>query len=367
MAKKRQSDSQKMAGKTISHLDRQASRGGYRVEDEPFFAAFQGIVERNSRLIYSPNAFEYGVPEHFPIPDELRIAVISFSMKKGLFNVYRPPENDGMASTLKQIKLSVPTSEGKRYLDQMMSEELSRLVPNSPDLVCFHELAFPHGTRGVKRFLNRLLKKFDKKPQILAGSLHCKETWYNLAIYQAGDRIAKHPKRISATRKEERVLLPADRRLHLYDTSLGRVGILVCLDVFDASQVLSAVRQNLAGTEREHVPILLVPAFRMTDVEKFLSACKDLSFLMGNAVVVAHSDYRSHDQHVFLGGLEAGIDRDAECEVLQVSEFTKLFTISAEAYWKNRKRAVESIPNAVKAAFGRPLTDEVTGFGVLTR
>jgi hypothetical protein len=154
-----------------------------------------------------------------------------------------------------------------------------------------------------------------------------------------------HVKMTSATTLGERVRVPSNRRVRMYSTAHGRIGIFVCLDSYDATQALACIAYNFQELNRDHMSMLVVPSFGM-EPDKFRIACAELSLLMANIVVVPQSGERSAEQWLFVCG-EPQVPRR------RVGNDVSVFEIEAARYARRRAALMRAMPPEIAVMFRR--------------
>lgn len=269
--------------------------------------AFQGVVQRNrhvsrhySRIPGSDPSEPQRVTRERQEP--VRIAAISFEMHDGAFQHTDRgmPQHVQLVAPL-GVRTSIPHRQGEAQIRSRVEAALRDLQAwltseneRAPDLILVQEMGFPGGRGEIdeQEYLRGAFSEFQDA-YLLAGSHHDLATNYNLAIFarpqlpNVGRLTERHPKRAAALGNKEGVEIPLSRDLPVYATELGRIGIMVCLDTYDASQMLAAAALNFASPA-ERIELLLVPAYNAGNLELFRNECRSISELLMNAVIVSH-------------------------------------------------------------------------------
>ena len=291
--------------------------------------AFRDVLVRSSRFVAMPTSIEVheqqlGWPH---VGDsQLRIGVISVQLDdNGLIN----------DSTDPNFSLWAMRPAYRSQIQGKLERLVEQACRSNCQFIIFNELAFPldsisrklQGPQGeknrdeqVKAFLRRLGRLKGPEPRyLIAGSFHDPVRKYNLspivACTGAGVHVARlHAKRTSAVREGERVRLLAERTVNLYQTAYGRLAVMICLDLYDSSQVLSLLLHNDCCDESEvddadsgRVDILAVPSLGMREAEAVKLAVAQVSLLLGSIVAFALSNSGEADQWVYVGGKPARV------------------------------------------------------------
>lgn len=328
-----------------------------RVTASPRFVnSFVSIINRNGDFVVSPKETDFpetlleAVPR--PFKEAMTIAVISFRMevekefRNSVIPVYltkaRKTLKHALDLDLHRVKLLFAKGSGPSALKDRILDLLRTTSSFQPDLVCIHELGFPFqpGSRSADRFIKDALKCFteNKRPYIIAGSSHCRDTGSNIAtLVSPQGEVSHYAKNVSAEVRGESIRVPPKRVLRVFNTTIGRFGIMLCLDAYDASQIFSAVVQNHSGTPTNQIPILVIPSYGMRNTPDFLEACKELSEVLANTVVVAHSDIDREDQAIFVCGTKL---KDRK-HVTTVSRHVKIFKLCPKEYLEARTKLLK--------------------------
>lgn len=163
----------------------------------------------------------------------------------------------------------------------------------------------------------RLLKEgdapFRKRIQAIANDSHCiilcgtyhdvKELTNKAVLFVPGlNRQVEHRKLTSADAVGEVVRGGGTSDYLIYDTVLGRIGILICKDAYDLNVFC---RYALSASPRsiEKVPdLILVPALSRGSLA---DACKELSYFA--KTIVAYADgWSSPKSALYVAGVEIG-------------------------------------------------------------
>jgi predicted amidohydrolase len=188
---------------------------------------------------------------------------------------------------------------------------INRLAKNGANVICVSELGYPAFVSPLdgavsdieQGELNEGDLKFRQKIQAISTRYHCiilcgshhdvNELTNKAILFVPGlDEHIEHRKLTSADAAGETVRAGGNFRYAIYETELGRLGILICKDAYDLNVFC---RYALTGSARstERVPdLILVPAYSRASLA---DACRELSYFARTTIayVDANSSPRS--------------------------------------------------------------------------
>lgn len=315
----------------------------------------------------------------------LRIGVISIPLDDDIL------VNDSDPSYSLWAIRPYPLSEIKDRLKYLIAQACEK----NCQFIVLNELAYPIDSisrkisseidrnQKVRSFLDELRCLEDIHPRyFVAGSFHDPVKKYNVSPIAActqnglNDRLYLHAKRTSAVRERERVRLLSERVLNLYRTAYGNLAVMICLDFYDASQILSLLLHNDRCDESDcgdaaRVDILAVPSLGMKKPEAVVKAVAQVSLLLGSIVAFAQSNSHGSEQWVYVAGQPARIVHEAQCHGGGAAggssgpvEMT-VFEISGQEYLSARAEAKEK-RKALRAFLSPPRTTQGDRASVMT-
>ena len=182
-------------------------------------------------------------------------------------------------------------------------------------------------TKMIKIFddsILRIIEEADQEVFIVAGSRHeflkkegqVVEAWNRAKIYANSklanlDRAKDSPivfpinqeKIVSAQKAGEYINVPTPSRISYYESKIGRIGVLICVDAYSPNVIFSLLNQRDMGSP-EKLDYILVPAFNMS--RKLYYACQVLSLTCQTVVVLVdackHSRRKKTRLALFVGG-----------------------------------------------------------------
>jgi hypothetical protein len=244
----------------------------------------------------------------------------------------------------------------ERWMEERL-EELKIAIDAEADVICFGEFAYPpppvdpsgSTIEAMQRCIDRR-KDFETRvidmieearennksyqPFVFLGSYHCLLTMYGIGIvYPWGtnrtevmastsddigndeqdvkSKVEKlnapvlYRKRFPARRVGESTRVPATMNVDVYETSFGRVAIMLCSDVLDLNQFM-AIRRHNANSQRGPIDFVLVPSYNRST--KLASMCRELSYAARCAVVLVNANPKRPDfpgTDIYVCGLTA--------------------------------------------------------------
>ena len=229
--------------------------------------------------------------------------------------------------------LSIPAITAAR---QRLSEDIRRLVEEeSANVVCVNELGYPafkmprekgHDKqqcdelkRADSEFRQYLQDLCDKHACIIVcGSYHDVEDLKNKAlIFAPQETEAKEHQKLTTAKVAsvgEIVRTPPDISLYLYDTIIGRIGVLICSDVVDMNVFF---RFALIGQSPNESPphLILVPSWTQAPLTQ---ACRDLSYFSKSVVAYVNGAGEPHAA-VYVAGERVFHRADLGRAVIQIT------------------------------------------------
>lgn len=267
----------------------------------------------------------------------IRIAAISFGSDEigplGCKSTKRPlrltkdDEIDGVGQTIVHIH---PLAEGAFQFDpdrwvQPRLDAVRAAIDQGAEIISLSEFDFPirfgETPDEIKATDTRVLQQFQaeldragRRVFLIAGSRHEPRNddprmgWNNVAKVLVSKQLddtplrgelklsrigLDHRKLVSASSAGEEVMTPIDRTIHYYETSLGVIGILICVDAYSPDVLLSLVNSRDADQAinnpdrsdlRNRIDYIFIPSYNRS--RKLYYACQVLSLLCETTVVL---------------------------------------------------------------------------------
>lgn len=123
---------------------------------------------------------------------------------------------------------------------------------------------------------------------VVAGTYHDPIKHFNKAVLFApeGQAAKEHAKLRPAHKIGEAIRTPDNSELRYYDTKIGKVAILVCMDVFDLNIMFSMAKSTFAKIdEGGEVDYIIVPSYNKTAGDQAAAACQRLSYFTCSTVI----------------------------------------------------------------------------------
>jgi len=286
-------------------------------------SALNWVITRSARFVADPVPHPFD-PEHVRSPriagSHIRIGIASVPIPLNQLVARKMSTKDAQYFQLYGLK-----PHFRKRLHAKLNHYVELACQHDCRFILLNEMAFPlEGTRSSTRARNRELLEFvqqakssltrDDHPRyVVAGTFHDPASKYNLApmvVRAAGtdpNVSHLHSKKTSATRLGEKVRLPPDRTLRLYRTAYGHMAVMICLDFYDASQVLSLVQYNHSKDldpepSSDRIELLSIVSFGMDRETLCAKAAEDVSRLLGAAVAFCHSRGDQSRQYFYVGG-----------------------------------------------------------------
>ena len=193
--------------------------------------------------------------------------------------------------------------------EQMRLDKIRECVDAGANMICLGEYDFtPHSdSERETDFTNEISKIIDGQGRpilVVAGSRHEPRTvqrpsgaayveWHNVARIVCSDELCNNPnqpckeflhdKLVSATKAGEIIARPSEIDVKYYDTVLGRIAVLICVDAYDPTVILSLINPELnrhsskRGNKNNSLDFVLVPAYNYSP--KLYYSCQVLSMI----------------------------------------------------------------------------------------
>lgn len=173
-----------------------------------------------------------------------------------------------------------PTSD--QDLHNEHCEELQAIVDSAPQrifLVAGTRVDVRDDKQGNKKYLHQARIFVSKKLR----------TWNESRFYSNG--LIYHPKQHSATRVDELIWTPSRPQILSYDTDIGKIAVLICVDAYNPNIMLSILLSKAKKQLRE-IEYILVPAYNLSP--KLFYACQVMSLISGNVVMLVDACAKSN-------------------------------------------------------------------------
>lgn len=148
-------------------------------------------------------------------------------------------------------------------------------------------------------------------------------------------QICFYAKKTSASRLEEHVRVPSAREVRAYSTTHLNLTPMICLDFYDASQVLSLIKWNHQedlvheAPSQKRIDLVSVLSYGMNQHGKTLEALAESSSLLGVPIVFCHSKASEVDCTLCFGG---DFPEAAEQVNFDGDAMLKIYTIKSADY-----------------------------------
>jgi predicted amidohydrolase len=213
------------------------------------------------------------------------------------------------------------------------------------DIICFGEFDYPaiddrnHLTRAAslseltahRAWIKKRMIEHDRPVFLFAGSSHCWTKTHAscanigrifIADRQSDDtaltvRFQRYEKRVAAKTLGEGLAQVPTPVLPYFGTSIGKIGVLICVDAFDPAIVMS-VFANSSDSNFDRIGIILVPSYNPS--RKLVRSCQHLSYLANCAVVYVNAFANAHHDRaqVFVSGISL---RTWEAQLKNIKNF----------------------------------------------
>jgi hypothetical protein len=335
--------------------------------DPDMRAALNSIINRSTKFVAVPEIAEFRAADErvWPlVPDSvLRVVVVSFKLPETDLSILK-------ADYYGYLKLWELRPEVADRLRHKLNEAVDLACNHGAHVIVCSELCFPLGQVSTQikpekwsEERNRRIKDFTRAVAaapyrqgpvryLIAGSFHDPIQHFNVAplitFGQNEVRAKIHAKRTSAVRASEEIRLLPTRSIRIYDTQYCNLSILICLDLFDASQVLSLAEYNHTADQSStaepglrRVDLVAIPSLGMHESAVTQVAVLEASLLLGSIVAFAHSSADECAQWLYVGGKQVPpttIPWPATCSYLEQGEIS-LFEVSGQFYEQMRKKS----------------------------
>lgn len=191
-------------------------------------------------------------------------------------------------------------------------DALDEALRQGANIVCFGENDFTPTSdlRQLESHCKKIQARIDalERPVfVVAGTTHDHDdvnqpaTCFNQARIFVNDAIKtfenleieepiKHKKLSPAEHADEAISTPESPRVTYYDTVMGRIAVLICVDAYNPT-VLMSLLGNRATRGHEQIDYVLVPAYN--DSPKLYYSCQVLSLVSGSVVMLVDACSKS--------------------------------------------------------------------------
>jgi hypothetical protein len=239
-----------------------------------------------------------------------------------------------------------PNFDPNVWINARISEAAYVLREHHPEFICFPEFAFPptlilqgagatfdgagfayqnkaktkdDETPVSKMFSERFSCAFDTnypRPFCFFGTFHCRTTLSNVGVVlpsefgknctysmetaygslseEIGSKIRKEvfppfflTKKFPAKRAGEKVSVPVDGGIEIFESSAGNAVFLICAEALDVNASNAIIRYNKLSFG-SRIDYVFVPSFNRSN--ELLAACQELSLLAGCVVLYVNVD-----------------------------------------------------------------------------
>jgi len=192
---------------------------------------------------------------------------------------------------------------------QTRLEKIEKCLGYGADIISLGEFDFPpkENTANDEEFESNIQTKIDAVDRpvfLVSGSRHEYEeseghaSCYNSArifrnkkvdtVPRADGALAPivHHKLVSAEKAGERITTPKDVQIQYYETNIGRIAVLICIDAYSPSVIFSLINNRNNGSEHK-VEYIIVPSYNYSP--KLFYSCQVLSLLCKCIVLLVDS------------------------------------------------------------------------------
>lgn len=290
------------------------------------------------------------------LPNNYKIGNISLDLK---VDDFEPVPRHSLGT--EYILHTLTRSSFNRVANSLI-KNVRKAVTEGCQFICVNELGYPACACGTSKEIQKadeirseLLKLAkDEHCYIIAGTHHCVRTAHNYALLFAPSVAKSRGKRLSnpqlyakqtcAQSTKEVIRIPNTSKIPVYVTQYGRIAILICLDTYDPSHVVSMVRaKHLLESRDDDIDIVFVPAFN-PHPGSGNPAAKDLSYLIPSIVV--HTNTQEY------GGQSVYSCGEPVTKARRVSEELRIYTLNLALHKKKADALKRDRTNEFRRLFG---------------
>lgn len=180
-------------------------------------------------------------------------------------------------------------------------EALDVAIGNGAQIICFGENDFIPYEKLNTEFCEKIQARIDAKDYpifLVAGTTHeyesngANHSCFNRAKVFANKEVKNHErpdedlfveKLNAAEHAGEKISVPERPRVQYFDTTLGRIAVLVCVDAYNPT-VLISLLANRAKRGNDQIDYVLVPSYNQS--AKLYYSCQVLSLVAGCVVML---------------------------------------------------------------------------------
>jgi len=181
---------------------------------------------------------------------------------------------------------------------------LNTAIDHGANIICFGENDFTPTTdqREIEEHCRIVQAKIDAQDRpifLIAGTAHDRVSSTGACYNQARIFVNRHIKTLSTLKLEQEPILhkklnsaertgefisvPERPRVTYYDTNIGKIALLICVDAYNPTVLMSLLR-NRAARGNEQIDYVLVPSYNKSP--KLYYSCQVLSLLSGSVVIL---------------------------------------------------------------------------------
>lgn len=225
---------------------------------------------------------------------------------------------------------------------------LDTCLDQGANIICLGEFDFPPEQHGVDQsiFEAEILKRINGRPFpvfVLAGSRHefndtagtCKnvarvivnDLLKDTAPGRTPQNVFMHDKIVPATKVGEVLSPPSTIEAKYYDTKLGRIAVLICVDAYNPTLMFSLIDPKLykrTGSlhgEPDRLDFILVPSYNFSP--KLYYSCQVLSMMCNCTVLLVDAcsnwtgakELRREESELFFNGRSFSDRRNQDDEI----------------------------------------------------
>ncbi len=226
---------------------------------------------------------------------EIKIALVSMHIPEDCF--VSKADRDDTIFVLKETKLK---SFSKNFLQCAQSA-----ARKGANLICFSELSYPYGARGLESKLANFAGRFGS--HIVAGSYYDPRTFFNTSLIYTPYRnrpFQQYKYNLAQVAGEECKVPKGKPKFLLINTEFGVISVLICLDVADRNAEYKFEVLNSTSLNKADIEVILVPCYT-NKFSQALGSCLRLSSKT-NSLVVCVNDNSCSPQEVSCGAFFPG-------------------------------------------------------------